>query len=70
MQISHRRNGNVRLVAKSAGLFGRGQVLAVEAAKPIRKGEALSMDYGPGKHPHTPAHAHAHPPGSKGQASP
>jgi hypothetical protein len=35
--------------AKQQGLFGRGQSLVVEATRAIRKGEELSMDYGPGK---------------------
>ncbi|GLC45357.1 hypothetical protein PLESTB_000313900 [Pleodorina starrii] len=47
--VSHRRASNSKLSVRSAGLFGRGQVLVVEATRPIRKGEALSMDYGPGK---------------------
>lgn len=34
---------------KSAGLFGKGKVLAVEATRAVRKGEAISMDYGPDK---------------------
>ncbi|KXZ52475.1 hypothetical protein GPECTOR_9g519 [Gonium pectorale] len=45
--VSHRRSGNTKLVVRSAGLFGRGQVAVVEATRPIRKGEALSMDFAP-----------------------
>ncbi|EFJ49228.1 Rubisco large subunit N-methyltransferase [Volvox carteri f. nagariensis] len=47
--VSHRRAANSKLSVRSAGLFGRGQVLVLEATRAIRKGEPLSMDYGPGK---------------------
>ena len=49
MQVAHRRVGNVAWKPRSAGLFGRGQSLAVEATRPIRKGEQLAMDYAAGK---------------------
>ncbi|GLI66288.1 hypothetical protein VaNZ11_010049 [Volvox africanus] len=47
--VSHRRSANSKLAVRPTGLFGRGQVLVLEATRPIRKGEPLSMDYGPGK---------------------
>ncbi|GBF89663.1 rubisco large subunit N-methyltransferase [Raphidocelis subcapitata] len=47
--LPHRRGGNCAWKAKSSGLFGQGRVLTVEAARAIRKGEELTMDYGPGK---------------------
>ncbi|GIL50360.1 hypothetical protein Vafri_6588 [Volvox africanus] len=47
--VSHRRSANSKLAVRSAGLFGRGQVLVLEATRPIRKGEPLSVDYSPGK---------------------
>ncbi len=34
---------------KQAGLFGKGRTLVVEAARAVRKGEELVMDYAPGK---------------------
>lgn len=34
---------------KSSGVFGKSKVLSVEAVKALRKGEALTMDYGPDK---------------------
>ncbi|KAJ9508943.1 hypothetical protein QJQ45_028268 [Haematococcus lacustris] len=49
LQVSHRRDGNTRWRVKSSGLFGRGQQLVVEASRPIKKGEELSMDYAPDK---------------------
>ncbi|KAJ9510391.1 hypothetical protein QJQ45_015861 [Haematococcus lacustris] len=49
LQVSHRRDGNTRWRVKSTGLFGRGQQLVVEASRPIKKGEELSMDYAPDK---------------------
>ncbi|KIZ00282.1 rubisco large subunit N-methyltransferase [Monoraphidium neglectum] len=48
-QLPHRRAANCVWRAKQQGLFGRGQSLVVEATRAIRKGEELSMDYGPGK---------------------
>lgn len=47
--VAHRRRPNAKLSVRSAGLFGRGQLLAVEATRPIRKGEVVSMDYSPDK---------------------
>eukprot|EP00878_Enallax_costatus_P013966 GHUV01014605.1.p1 GENE.GHUV01014605.1~~GHUV01014605.1.p1 ORF type:complete len:347 (+),score=91.08 GHUV01014605.1:276-1316(+) len=47
--LPHRRSANSTWRLKSAGLFGKGKVLTVEATKAVRKGEALSMDYGPEK---------------------
>eukprot|EP00198_Chlamydomonas_reinhardtii_P008531 XP_001697868.1 rubisco large subunit N-methyltransferase [Chlamydomonas reinhardtii] len=47
--VSHRRAANTKLSVRSSGLFGRGQVAVVEATRAIRKGEALGMDYAPGK---------------------
>ncbi|GIL90815.1 hypothetical protein Vretimale_16759 [Volvox reticuliferus] len=47
--VSHRRSANSKLAVRSAGLFGRGQVLLLEATRSIRKGEQLSTDYGQGK---------------------
>ncbi|KAG2485714.1 hypothetical protein HYH03_015598 [Edaphochlamys debaryana] len=47
--VSHRRAANSKLLVRGAGLFGRGQTLVVEATRPIRKGEAISMDYGTGQ---------------------
>jgi hypothetical protein len=49
LQLPHRRNANAAWKLKSAGLFGKGKVLAVEATRAVRKGEALVMDYGPEK---------------------
>lgn len=49
-QLPHQRGGAAVWRLKSAGMFGvGGQALSVEAARPLRKGEALSMDYGPDK---------------------
>eukprot|EP00882_Tetradesmus_deserticola_P024104 GHRQ01026330.1.p1 GENE.GHRQ01026330.1~~GHRQ01026330.1.p1 ORF type:complete len:451 (+),score=161.10 GHRQ01026330.1:119-1471(+) len=47
--LPHRRNANAAWKLKSAGIFGKGKVLAVEATRAVRKGEALVMDYGPEK---------------------
>jgi len=47
--VSHRRAPNTTWKVKAAGLFGRGRALAVEATRPIRKGEALCMDFGAAK---------------------
>jgi hypothetical protein len=49
LQLPHRRDANAAWKLKSAGLFGKGKVLAVEATRAVRKGEALVMDYGPEK---------------------
>jgi hypothetical protein len=49
LQVPHKRGGNTVWKVKSSGVFGRSQVLSVESTKALRKGEALSMDYGPGK---------------------
>ncbi|KAI8474940.1 MAG: rubisco large subunit N-methyltransferase [Monoraphidium minutum] len=48
-QLPHRRDANCLWRTKQSGLFGRGQTLAIEAARAIRKGEALAMDYAPGR---------------------
>jgi len=48
-QLPHRRTANCAWRAKQAGLFGKGQQLVVEATRAIRKGEELTMDFGPGK---------------------
>ena len=48
-QLPHSRRGNSSWRVKSSGVFGRGQSCVVEALKPLRKGEALLMDYGPDK---------------------
>jgi [ribulose-bisphosphate carboxylase]-lysine N-methyltransferase len=47
--VPHKRGGNTVWKVKSSGVFGRSQVLSVESTKALRKGEALSMDYGPDK---------------------
>ncbi|WIA29476.1 hypothetical protein OEZ86_011977 [Tetradesmus obliquus] len=47
--LPHRRNANAAWKLKSAGLFGKGKVLSVEATRAVRKGEAVVMDYGPEK---------------------
>ncbi len=49
--MSHRRNGNaVWKLRKGGGLFGGGvDSLVVEATQALRKGEAVSMDFNPGK---------------------
>jgi hypothetical protein len=49
IQLPHRRNANAAWKLKSAGLFGKGKVLAVEATRAVRKGEAVVVDYGPEK---------------------
>jgi [ribulose-bisphosphate carboxylase]-lysine N-methyltransferase len=49
VQLPHRRYANAAWKLKSAGLFGKGKVLAVETMRAVRKGEALVMDYGPEK---------------------
>lgn len=49
LQVPHKRGGNTVWKVKSSGVFGRSQVLSVESTKALRKGEALSMDYGPFK---------------------
>jgi [ribulose-bisphosphate carboxylase]-lysine N-methyltransferase len=49
VQLPHRRNANAAWKLKSAGLFGKGKVLSVEATRAVRKGEAVVMDYGPEK---------------------
>ncbi len=41
--------GNIVWKGRSAGLFGKGKVLAVKATRPIRKGELLSMNFADGK---------------------
>ena len=41
--------GNVMWKGRSAGLFGKGKALVVDATRPIRKGELLSMNYAEGK---------------------
>ena len=48
-QLPHARAASCAWRLKPAGLFGRGRALSVEAARAIRKGEELTMDYGPGK---------------------
>lgn len=47
----HKRDGNAAWkLRKSAGLFGGGgPTLEVEATRAVRKGEAISMDFGPSK---------------------
>eukprot|EP00879_Flechtneria_rotunda_P027161 GHRR01029036.1.p1 GENE.GHRR01029036.1~~GHRR01029036.1.p1 ORF type:complete len:413 (+),score=108.05 GHRR01029036.1:175-1413(+) len=47
--LPHRRSANATWKVKSAGLFGKNKVLAVEATRIVRKGEAIAMDYGPVK---------------------
>lgn len=49
LQLPHSRSANAAWKVKSAGLFGKGQVLAVEATRAVRKGESIVMDYGPDK---------------------
>lgn len=48
-QLPHSRAANCAWKAKGTGLFGKGRALVVEAARAVRKGEELSLDYGPGK---------------------
>jgi len=48
-EVAHRRAGNMAWKGKAAGFFGKGRSLVVEATRAVRKGEALSMDYAPGK---------------------
>ncbi len=48
VQVPHRRRANVQWKLKT-GLFGAKPALAVETSSSIRKGEELSMDYGPDK---------------------
>ncbi|KAF5833208.1 Rubisco large subunit N-methyltransferase [Dunaliella salina] len=47
--VSHRRRPNAEWKLKPAGLFGRAKQLVVEATKPVRKGEEVSIDYAPSK---------------------
>lgn len=49
LQLPHRRAANTTWKLKSAGLFGKGKVLVVEATRTVRQGEALVMDYGQDK---------------------
>lgn len=45
--VRHRRDGNVMWKVKPSGLLGRSKQLVVEAARKIRKGEEVCLDYGP-----------------------
>jgi hypothetical protein len=47
LQLPHKRNGNTSWRLKSSGMFAKSQVLSVESSKALRKGEGLTMDYGP-----------------------
>lgn len=47
VQVQHKRNANAKWAVRGAGLFGKGQVLALEATRAVRRGEPLAMDFGP-----------------------
>ena len=44
--IQHARSSNAAWSLKSAGMFNKSKVLAVEAERALREGEPISMDYG------------------------